>query len=103
MADELERRFQIAMLSIYQRALTEANYRASRFHQMLCKHGGLETARILLHSPTVSEGYTALWERNRLDLTVEAHVLDPQWKDLFNETERKIAADRLKEYGYQFR
>ena len=102
MAGELERRFEIAMMSIYQRALTEANYRASRFHQMLCEHGGLETARILLHNPTVSEGYTALWERNRLDLTVEAHVLEPQWKDLFNETERKIAANRLEQYGYQF-
>jgi hypothetical protein len=39
---------------------------------MLYEHRGLETARILLHSTNVSEGYT----RGRLDLTVEAVVHD---------------------------
>ena len=38
---------------------------------MLHEHRGLETARILLHASSVSEGYVALWERKRLDLTVE--------------------------------
>lgn len=42
---------------------------------MLHEHGGLQTARILIHAATVSEGYTALWERG-LDLTVEALIHD---------------------------
>jgi hypothetical protein len=54
------------MFRIYQRALSEAKYNASRFLQMPFAHRGLETAMILLPSPTVSEGYTALWERGRL-------------------------------------
>ena len=32
----------------------------------------LETARILLHSSNVSEGYTALWERDRFGLQLSS-------------------------------
>jgi len=35
---------------------------------------GLQTSRILLHASAVSEGYTALWQRWRLDLTGEALI-----------------------------
>jgi hypothetical protein len=55
----------------------------------------------LIHSPTVSDGYTALWERGHLDLTVEALILDTKWQDLFDEEERSIARNRLKEYGFK--
>jgi hypothetical protein len=67
---------------------------------LFTEHGGLETARILLHAASVSEGYPALWERERLDLTVETVMLDPKWKELFSDEERKIARDRLLAYGY---
>ena len=62
--------------------------------------GGLATARYLLHASGVSEGFTALWERRRLDLTVEAVVLQERFASLFSDEERKIARDRLAEYGY---
>ena len=97
---ELERRFDGAMLDIYLRAKSDARYNATRFLQMLNEHRGLETARILLHAKTVSEGYTALWERKRLDLTVEALVLAPEYASLFTDDERKIARRRLEDYGH---
>ena len=68
--------FDEKIMDIYRRALSEARYRATIFHQMLLAHRGLETARILLRTKTVSDGYTALWERGRLDLTVEAVIND---------------------------
>ena len=49
---------------------------------------------------SVSEGYTALWKRRRLDLTVEALILQPQWDKLFTDEERDIARKRLQGYGY---
>ena len=67
---------------------------------MLLERGGLETAQYLLRSSTVSDGYTALWERNRLDLTVEAMILRPEWHGLFSDVDRQIAVKRLREYGY---
>ncbi len=75
MPSDLEKQFDAAMMNIYHRARTEVKYNATRYLRMLGQQGGLETARILLHSTTVSEGYAALWERGRLDLTVEAMIL----------------------------
>jgi hypothetical protein len=97
---ELKARFDNAMMDVYQRALNECAYRATRFLQMLHEHRGLETARILLHAGQVSEGYVALWQRNRLDLTVEAVILAEEWHSLFSEQEREIARNRLAGYGY---
>ena len=48
----------------------------------------------------MSEGYVALWERKRLDLTVEALILADEWLPLFGEPEREIARTRLAQYGY---
>jgi hypothetical protein len=100
MTNDIEDCFDKAMMNIYLRARDEANYTATRFLQMLHKHRGPETARILLHSGTVSEDYTALWERGHLDLTVEALILEPEWYELFSTEEQDIARKRLKEYGY---
>jgi len=98
---ELETQFDNAMMDIYHRAKSEARYNATRYFQMLTDHRGLETARILLHADTVSEGYTALWERNRLDLTVEALIRDnPQYHSLFTDEERETARRRLEQYEY---
>ena len=100
--EELISDFDEEMMNIYHRALGEAGYRAARFQQMLFKYKGLETAKILLHSVTVSEGYTALWERGRLDLTVEAVIINnEQYHTLFTEEELEICRKRLRKYNYQ--
>lgn len=99
--DTLVAAFDEEMFRIYERAHSEVKYNATRFLHMLYQHRGLETARILLHSTTVSEGYTALWERGRLDLTVEAVINDnPKWHTLLTEEELSICSKRLKEYRY---
>jgi TIR domain len=98
--ENLEGAFHTAMVDVYQRAKREAGYHATYFIQMVSDRGGLATARHLLHASSVSEGFTALWERRRLDLTVEAVVLQERFASLFSDEERKIARDRLAEYGY---
>ena len=93
--------FDEAMHDIYRRALKEAGYKASIFLDMLFKHGGHETARRLINSPKVSDGYTALWERRRLDLSVEAVVVEnPKWHPLFSDKELENCRKRLKDYEY---
>lgn len=89
--------FNRRMLGIYQRAKEEVGYNASRFLQMLEEHGGVQTAHMLLGSSTPSDGYRALWERGRLDLTVEALVLEKDW-GLFSAAELATARERLEEY-----
>jgi len=99
MASPLETQFNEAMLDIYRKAKSEAKYNAIRFLQMVTDHGGIETAHILINSPTVSDGYTALWERGRLDLTVESMVLENEkFHELFSEEELAICRERLSQY-----
>ena len=71
MPNQPEIEFHEAMLDIYRKAKSEARYNAQRFLQMVVDHGGPEAARMLIDSRTVSDGYTASYERGRLDLTVE--------------------------------
>jgi hypothetical protein len=101
MTANLEERFDAAMMDIYRRARSEANYNATRYFQMLTEHRGLQTAKILIDAVTESEGYTALWERGRLDLTVEALIFDhPEYHPLFTDEERQKVENRLAKYNY---
>jgi hypothetical protein len=92
--------FTKAMLDIYRNAKKQASYDAKVFLGMVLDRGGYETAQYLIHTDKPSDGYTALYERGRLDLTVEALVVRPEWSDLFSEDDRERARDRLREYGY---
>jgi hypothetical protein len=98
---DTEREFAQAMRDIYLRAKSEAGYNATYFLQMLSTDGPIRTARRLITSAQPSEGFTALWERRRLDLTVEAHVIQERFEPLFTEAEREAARQRLVQYGYQ--
>ena len=101
MEEDILDKFNLSMWDIYRRAKTEAQYTATRYLHMLDSHGGIETAHILINSPAVSEGYTALWEKGRLDLTVEALIFDnPKYHGLFTEHELLTVKKRLKDYHY---
>jgi hypothetical protein len=101
MPTELEKEFDTAMINIYKKAKEETGYNAKIFIQMVATDGGLITAKRLINSNTISDGYTALWERNRLDLTVEAMVLETEkYHSLFTPQELEICRNRLAQYNY---
>lgn len=101
MNEHLNKQFNEAMMNIYRQALSDVNYRATAFLSTLYQHAGVETARRLIHSSTVSAGYTALWELGRLDLTVEALIVENHaWYELFSDDEIEICKRRLREYKY---
>jgi len=98
----LEIRFHEAMISIYTRARDECSYIATRFLQMVNEVGGLEAAKALLHAAELSDGFTELWLRRRLDLTMEALIVqNPEWYPLFTQEEIQIALKRLSQCGYE--
>jgi hypothetical protein len=94
----LEGKFHQAMLDIYTRAKDETGYNATRFLNMVRERGGLATAHYLLAGKVtdVSEGFTQLALKGRLDLAVESVVQEPEWTGLFSEAELKIARQRLR-------
>ncbi|MDN3358736.1 hypothetical protein [Actinomadura sp. DC4] len=98
--EETERRFNRAMVTIYETAKREIGYNATRFLQMVSEHGGVVAAKHLLATETPSDGFTTLWTHHRLDLTVEAHVLLPEYESLFSDQDREKARARLDQYGW---
>jgi hypothetical protein len=98
--EELKQNFHQAMIDIYKTAKRDLNYTASYFIQMISELGGLETARRLLAKDELSEGFTELYLRDRLDLTMEAHVIKPEFRPLFTPQEIAIAEQRLRDMDY---
>jgi hypothetical protein len=71
--------------------------RASRV--MLADLGAVETCNRLITSPNIPEGFSVLFEKNRLDLTAEAAVLNGPWKALFDPLVLARAEKRLRAFG----
>lgn len=108
----LELRFHDAMLGIFPLAgeatrkrgadgSTIRGYWASYFLRGVRNHGGPDYARQLLRAEGTTDGFRRLTEERRLDLTMEALVLRPEFAELFTVPERAVAASRLARAGYQ--
>lgn len=108
----LELRFHDAMLDVFRLAgeatrrprsdgTTARGYWASYFLRGVRNHGGPDYAHQLLRKEGTTDGFQRLKEEGRLDLTMEALVLRPEYAELFTDEERRVAAHRLAEAGYQ--
>ena len=62
----------------------------------------IDNTKIFLSAKDYSEGFIKLWERGRLDLTMEAMIVEnPKWHCLFTKEELLIAEKRLIDLGYK--
>ncbi len=96
---DLEQQFHAAMLDIYRVARRDLSYRVTRFLQFVESRGGVEAARQLLKG-SPSEGFAILWEKGRIDLSMEAHVLRTDFRSLFTDQELRVGEDRLRQFGH---
>ncbi len=102
MVNPLEQEFTRAKFEIYRCAKEEANYSATIFLGMIHDRGRWAAAKALINAAKPSDGYTALSLKNRLDLTVEAEVVEnAKWHVLFTDEEITRAKRRLERYGYK--
>ena len=62
--------------------------------------GGAETARRCFARRKNSDGFAALAKAGRLDLSLEALVLEPAYGSLFTDEEANFALESLLEAGY---
>lgn len=97
---ELEKRFTEDMQSIYIIAKKNLKYNATRFLQIISEKGAVQAAKVLISKSDGTYGFEVLWKNNRLDLSVEAHVLKDEYKELFTDEEREICRKRLREFNY---
>lgn len=90
-----------ALVDAYQRSGEEVGYWGTRYIQALRRNGALATARRMLKPRNAGQrkGLDALLEAGRPDLTLEAIILQAQFRSLFTNDELAVAAERLGEYG----
>ncbi|MQA13359.1 MAG: DUF262 domain-containing protein [Pseudonocardiaceae bacterium] len=92
--------FDRAVLELVDRCRAELSYNPRYFRVMITQHGTLGAARRLLAAPAVSDGFVRLWEKQRLDLSVESLATDERFAHLFTEQEQATARQRLDDFGY---
>ena len=98
---DLEKRFHEDMLNTYDTALEEFGYRASRFMQLVSNFGGVQAAHQLISKVGNTYGLEELYLNRRLDLSVEALVLKPEYRSLFSDEERRICREVHEGMGYE--
>lgn len=96
----LEAQFEQEMLEGSRTLQKEYRYNPTYFLQMVREHGGVGAVRRLLKAENYQDGLTKLWELGRLDMSIEAAVLEPRWASLFTDDEKRIAKKRLAVLGY---
>ena len=95
---DIEARFEHDMVEkVYRTAGRETGYWAGYFLKSVKQYGGVGAARRLLERGGVSKGLARLASLGRLDLAMEALVLDPAYAALFSAEEREIATRRLEQ------
>jgi len=96
----LKSKFHDDMVKIYLTAKKELHYCAKRFFQLVVQHGGLVAAKRLISKEGATYGFEFFGEQGRLDLSVEALVLKPEYAELFTEYEKEKCRSKLQEFGY---
>jgi hypothetical protein len=92
---DIVRQFHDAMEALYREIVAQTDYRPKRLLALLSDMGGLEAARRIAGSPTPSDEFIAMWDRDRLDLSVEALVLQPEFAGLFPSDLLELAERRI--------
>jgi 5-methylcytosine-specific restriction protein A len=88
----------------YEIAGRDLGFWAERFRQSLLKNGGLVVAKRILDKKKtggLTKGFFAAKDAGRLDLSVEAIVLRPEFRPFFSKEELVTARKRLESYGFR--
>jgi hypothetical protein len=83
-----------------ERLKREIGYNPSYFNLMVAEYGPIEATRRLITAGTVSEGFTKLWEHDRLAMSVEALAILPWYSPLFDSGMISRARQRLEEHCF---
>lgn len=77
-------------------------YVPTRFIQMLQKenNSGYDLALKIVNKDSIS-GLERLWEMGRLDLTMEARIIKPEYNELFSTEIIETCKKKLEKFGYK--
>ena len=97
----IEDEYYRALWNLLDQTKREIKYDPTRTRRMIGEHGAVEAARRIIMKTDYSEGFTRLWTEGRLDLSIEAHLLEnEQFHSLFEEEIINRCKETLTEYKY---
>jgi len=104
MSKNLIEQFHQKALQVYEDGKRATGYRGTRYLQKVRKDGGLQAAKSWLKhrgkNDTPTGGFLKLAKSGRLDVSLEAQIIQEPWSSLFTPEELAVARNRLAHYGY---
>lgn len=98
--EQLKKLFHQDMISLYKQMIKSVKYKPTRLMDYINKYGGYEAAVKYISTESNVQDFAILWEKERLDLSVEALMTKDQYRELFNEDIVNFCDRKLKEYSY---
>ena len=98
--EQIKQSFHNEMVLIYKRITKELKHKSPRLIDLINKHGGYEAAIKYLVTESAVQDFAVLWENQRLDLSVEALIVNEKYRDIFDEAIVKTCDKKLQEYSY---
>jgi hypothetical protein len=98
--DDLKRELRERYISTYNEC-KKFGYSPRVFLDMIVSNEDIvEVTRRLIYKEGGTTGFTTLYNKNKMDLSVERIILEPRYKELFTAEDLRAAYNRLKEYNY---
>ena len=98
MVNILQNKFNEEVLEAIEKS-KKLGYVPTRFIQMLQQENYTVVQRLVVKE--VSTGLEKLWSKGHLELSMEAIMIKPEYKDLFSEEIIKVCEKKLKQFGYK--
>jgi len=93
--EKFEKRVQAAI-----KEMISLGYKPKIFMSMIFESDTVTAVKKLLNSNKISDGFVKLFDKGRLDLSMENIVFSEDWGGLFTPEEKNIAKKRLIEYNF---
>ena len=98
--DQLKKTFHQEMINLYKQIIKSIKYKPTRLMDFINKYGGYEAAVKYISTESNVQDFAVLWEKERLDLSVEALIASEAYRSLFQEEIVAFCDRKLKEYSY---
>ena len=98
--DQLKKSFHQEMINLYKKVIKSIKYKPTRLMDYINKYGGYEAAVKYISTESNVQDFAVLWEKERLDLSVEALIASENYRSLFQEEIVAFCDRKLKEYSY---
>lgn len=98
--DQLKKSFHQEIINLYKKIMKSIKYKPTRLMDYINKYGGYEAAVKYISTESNVQDFAVLWEKERLDLSVEALITSETYRSLFQEELVAFCDHKLKEYSY---